>query len=69
MGSLTILPFSSFTENSSSIASLYTNHKQAEKETMETLPFTIASKKKNLRISLNRGVVKEVNNEKSKSLN
>lgn len=46
MGSLTILPFSSFTENSSSIASLYTNHKQAEKETMETLPFTIASKKK-----------------------
>lgn len=68
MGSLTVLLFSSFTENSSLTASLYTNHKQAEKETMETLPFTIASKK-NLRISLNRGVVKEVNNEKSKSLN
>lgn len=45
MGSLTVLLFSSFTENSSLTASLYTNHKQAEKETMETLPFTIASKK------------------------
>jgi hypothetical protein len=29
-----------------SLACLYTNNKQSEKEYMETIPFTIASKKK-----------------------
>jgi hypothetical protein len=30
-----------------SSASLYTNNKQSEKEYLETIPFTIASKKSN----------------------
>jgi hypothetical protein len=30
-----------------SLAFLYTNHEQTEKEYMETIPFTIASKKSN----------------------
>jgi hypothetical protein len=31
-----------------SLASLYTNNEQTEKEYMETIPFTIASKKLNI---------------------
>jgi hypothetical protein len=40
-----------------SLAFLYTNNKQTEKEHMETIPFTIASKKKNQkpRSKLNKG--------------
>jgi hypothetical protein len=40
-----------------SLAFLYTNNKQIEKECMETIPFTLASKKKNQipRSKLNKG--------------
>jgi hypothetical protein len=39
-----------------SLAFLCTNNKQAEKEHMETIPFTIASKKNQIpRIKLNKG--------------
>jgi hypothetical protein len=37
-----------------SLAFLYTNNKQAEKEYMKTIPFTIASKKKYLGVNLTK---------------
>jgi hypothetical protein len=38
-----------------SLAFLYTNNEQTKKEYMETIPFTIASKKSILRSKLNKG--------------
>jgi hypothetical protein len=39
-----------------SLASLYTNNKETEKEYMETIPFTIASKKNQIpRSKFNKG--------------
>jgi hypothetical protein len=38
-----------------SLAFLYTNNEQTEKEYMETISFTIASKKSNQRSKLNKG--------------
>jgi hypothetical protein len=38
-----------------SLAFLYTNYEQAEKEYMETIPFTIASKNQIPRSKLNKG--------------
>jgi hypothetical protein len=39
-----------------SLAFLYTNHEQTEKEYMNTIPFTIASKKKYLGVNLTKDV-------------
>jgi hypothetical protein len=38
-----------------SLAFLYTNNEQTEKEYMETIPFTIASKNQIVRSKLNKG--------------
>jgi hypothetical protein len=43
-----------------SLAFLYTNNEQTEKEYMETIPFTIASKKKKIKY-LGVNLTKDVN--------
>jgi hypothetical protein len=55
------------TNTQKSVAFLYTNNAQTEKEKRETIPFTITSKKKYLGINLMKKT-KDVFNEKYKSL-